>query len=65
MAKYELNEKTEINGEIWYFIRKDGHYVDNSYTRHIEEATQMLEEIIKGKSSDPIIKVIKTIEIND
>lgn len=65
MAKYELNEKIEFNGEVWYFIKKDGKYVDNSYTRNIEEATQMIEEIIKGKSSDPVIKVIKTIEVND
>lgn len=63
MAKYELIEKTEINGEIWYSILKDGRYVDNSFTKHIEEATQMFNELANGtRPSVPIIKILKTIE---
>ena len=65
MAKYELVEKTETNGEVWYSIRKDDKYVDNSYTRNIEDATQMLNQYIKGKPTETIFKIIKTIEVND
>ena len=63
MAKYELVEKTETNGEVWYSIRKDDKYVDNSYTRNIEDAIQMLDKFIKGKPTEPIFKIIKTIEV--
>lgn len=63
MAKFELIEKTEINGEVWYSIHRDGRYVDNSHTKHIEEATQMFHELANGtRRSVPIIKIIKTIE---
>jgi hypothetical protein len=65
MAKYELVEKTETNGEVWYSIRKDDKYVDNSYTRNIEDATQMLNIYSKGKPTEPIFKIIKTIEVDE
>ena len=65
MAKYKLVQKTETNGEVWYSIRKDDKYVDNSYTRNIEDATQMLDKFIKGKPTEPIFKIIKTIEIDE
>jgi hypothetical protein len=66
MAKYELMEKTEVNGEIWYYIRKDGDYsVNNTWTKKLEEAQEMLEQFEKGKQSEPIYKVLKTIEIDE
>jgi len=66
MAKYELVEKTEINGDVWYYIRKDeGFSINDSWTRKLEEAQKMLEEFEKGKPSEPIIKILKTIEIDE
>jgi len=66
MAKYELVEKTEINGDVWYYIRKDeGFSINDSWTRKLEEAQKMLEEFEKGKPSEPIIKILKTIEIEE
>jgi len=66
MAKYELMVKTEVNGEVWYYIRKDeGFSVENSWTKKLEDAEKMLEEIQKGKPAEPIIKILKTIQIND
>lgn len=66
MAKYELMEKTEVNGEVWYYIRKqDGFSVDNSWTMRLEKAEEMFRELKEGKSSEPIIKVLKTIEVNE
>lgn len=66
MAKYELMEKTEINGEVWYYIRKeDGFSVNNSWTKKLEEAENMFKELEEGKSSEPIIKILKTIEAHD
>lgn len=66
MAKYELVEKTEINGEVWYSILKDGKYIDNSYTKYIDEATQMFNELANGtRPSVPVIKILKTIENAD
>jgi hypothetical protein len=66
MAKYELMEKIEITGEVWYYIRKDEMYsVNNSWTLRLEEATKMLEAIENGHPSEPIIKILKTIELND
>jgi len=62
MAKYELMEKTEVNGEVWYYIRKDeGFSVENSWTKKLEDAEKMLEEIQKGKPAEPIIKILKMI----
>lgn len=65
MAKYELVEKTEINGEVWYLIRKDGYYVSDSVTRKLEQAQTMFSELEQGKSSEPIFKTLKTIELDE
>jgi hypothetical protein len=65
MAKYELVEKTEVNGEVWYYIKKDGKYVNNSYSRQIEDVEKMIKELINGKPSEPIIKILKTIEVDE
>ena len=66
MAKYELMEKTENNGDVWYFIRKDdGFSVENSWTKILQDAEKMFEQIQKGKPAEPIIKTLKTIEVND
>lgn len=46
MAKYELMEKRENNGDVWYYIRKDeGLSVENSWTKKLEEAEKMLSLI--------------------
>jgi hypothetical protein len=66
MAKYELMEKTENNGDVWYYIRKDdGFSVENSWTKVLIDAEKMFEEIQKGKPTEPIIKILKTIEVDD
>jgi hypothetical protein len=66
MAKYELMEKTENNGDVWYYIRKDeGFSVENSWTKILQDAEKMFEQIQKGKPADPIIKILKTTEVND
>jgi hypothetical protein len=66
MAKYELMEKTENNGDVWYYIRKDEFLsVENSWTKKFEEAEKMLDQIQKGKPAEPIIQILKTIEVND
>ena len=66
MAKYELMEKTENNGDVWYYIRKDeGFSVENSWTKNLQDAEKMLDKIHKGKPADPIIKILKPIEVND
>ena len=65
MAKYELLEKTEINGDVWYLIRKNGLYVGDSVSKKLEDAEQMLIELEKGKPSEPIFKILKTIEVDD
>lgn len=65
MAKYELVEKTEINGEVWYLIRKDGYYVSDSVTRKLEQAQTMFSELEQGKPSEPIFKTLKTIELDE
>jgi hypothetical protein len=66
MAKYELIEKTEVNGEVWYYIQKEnGFSVNNSWTKYLEDAEKMFKELEEGKSSEPITKILKTIEVND
>ena len=66
MAKYELMEKTENNGDVWYYIRKDdGFSVENSWTKNLQDAEKMFQQIQKGKPTEPIIKILKTIEVND
>jgi len=66
MKKYQLMEKTENNGEVWYYIiKEDGLSVTNSWTMRLEKAEKMFEEIQKGKPAEPIIKILKTIEVND
>ena len=65
MAKYELIEKTEVNGNVWYKIVKDGVYVSDSYTQDYQEALRLLDQLVSGKPSEPIIKVIKTIEVDE
>jgi len=65
MAKYELEEKTEPNGAVWYHIKKNGNHIDNSYTRELEEAEKNLEELVNGKPTEPTIKILKTIEVDE
>ena len=66
MAKYELMEKTENNGDVWYYIRKDdGFSVENSWTKNLQDAEKMFQQIQKGKPTEPIIKILKTIEVDD
>jgi DNA-directed RNA polymerase specialized sigma subunit len=66
MTKYELVKKTEINGEVWYFIRKgDGYSVENSWTMHLEKAERMFQEIESRNNLDPIFETLKAIEVND
>ena len=64
-TKFELVEETELNGQVWYKILQDGSYIYGTLTRHLEEATNNLEALANGKQGAPIIKVIKTIEVND
>ena len=65
MKKYELLQETELNGQVWYKIFQDGSYVYGTLTRNLEEATSNLEAFANGKQSTPIIKVIKTIEVDE
>jgi hypothetical protein len=65
MAKYEIVERTEVNGQVWYHIRKDDDHVEGTFTRELEEVEKNLEELINGKPTEPIIKILKTIEIDD
>jgi len=65
MTKYELVKKTEVDGEVWYHITKDGLHVNETYTQNLDEANDLFEKFIKGKPSEPIIEIIKTMEIDD
>ena len=65
MAKYELIKKTEVNGSIWYHITKDGDHVNETWTQELEEANQMFSEIEKTMILEPIIEILKTLEIDD
>jgi hypothetical protein len=65
MAKYEIVERTEVNGQVWYHIRKDDDHVEGSFTRELEEVEKNLEELINGKPTEPIIKILKTIEVDE
>jgi len=65
MAKYELVKKTENTGDVWYSINKNGNHVSNSYTRDLQTALAQLDEYEKGKPAEPIIQILKTIEVNE
>jgi len=66
MKKYELVKKTEVNGDVWYFIRKDdGYSLENSWTMHLEKAERMLQEIESSKNLEPIFETLKTIEVEE
>ena len=65
MAKYELKKRTETNGDVGYYICKDGAYVDKSFATQVEEAEKMLEQFVNGKPSEPIVEILKTIDVND
>ena len=65
MAKYEIVERTEVNGQVWYHIRKDDDHEEGSFTRELEEVEKNLEELINGKPTEPIIKILKTIEVDE
>lgn len=64
-TKFELVEETEVNGQVWYKIFQDGNYIYGTLTRHLEEATNNLEALANGRQATPILKVIKTIEVNE
>ena len=64
-TKFELLEETEVNGQVWYKIFQDGNYIYGTLTRSLEEATNNLEAFANGRQATPILKVIKTIEVNE
>ena len=64
-TKFELVQETEVNGQVWYKIFQDGNYIYGTLTRHLEEATNNLEALANGRQTGPILKVIKTIEVNE
>lgn len=65
MAKFELVQETELDGNTWYKINQDGSYVSGTLTRHLEEANKFLDEFANGRQVGPNIKVIKTIEVDE
>jgi uncharacterized protein YtpQ (UPF0354 family) len=66
MTKYDLVKKTEVNGDVWYFIRKDdGYSLENSWTMRLEKAERMLQEIESRKNLEPIFETLKTIEVEE
>lgn len=65
MAKFELIKTTDVNGEIWYNITKDGLHVNTSFTKKLEDAEKLFEELTNGRPSEPIIEILKTIENGD
>lgn len=65
MAKFELIKKTEVGGDIWYSIQKDGVYIESSYTRSFEEAEEKLEKFANGEPTKPTTETIKTIETDE
>jgi hypothetical protein len=66
MTKYELVKKTEVNGDVWYFIRRNGELsLNSSWTKSLEKAEKMLEELENGKRAETIFETLKTIEIEE
>lgn len=65
MAIYELIKKTEVGGDIWYYVNKDGVYIESSYTRSLEEAEEKLEKFSNGEPTKPTTETLKTIETNE
>lgn len=65
MAKYELLKQTDLDG-IWYKIQKDGIHVNNSYTRDLEKAEEMLVKLVEGAlDSEFNVETLKTIIIDE
>lgn len=65
MAKFELIKTTDVNGEIWYNITKDGLHVNTSFTKNLQDAEKLFDELTNGKPSEPIVEILKTIENAD
>lgn len=64
-AVYELIEKIDLQGESVYYIIKNNSFIDGTFTRKLSEAEEMLQKFTSGKPSEPIINVLKTIEIDE
>jgi hypothetical protein len=62
MAKFELIKTTDVNGEVWYNIKKDGLHVNQSFSKDLKLTEQMFDELVNGKPSEPIVEILKTIE---
>jgi hypothetical protein len=62
MAKFELVKTTDVNGEVWYNIKKDGLHVNQSFSKDLKLTEQMFDELVNGKPSEPIVEILKTIE---
>lgn len=65
MAKYELIKRTEITGDVYYAVYKDGHYVNNSTDLNYENAKKTYERLINGLPAEPIIEILLTNEIEE
>lgn len=65
MAKFELVKTTELNGDIWYNITKDGYHVNQSFTKDLEFAEKMFNGLVNGNPSEPIVEILKSIDYAD
>jgi hypothetical protein len=64
-TNYELVKKTEINGDVWYHITKNGEHINETYTKELEEANELFEKIVNGYLTEPTIEILRKLEIHD
>ena len=65
MAKFELVKTTELNGEVWYNITKDGYHVNQSFSKNLEQVQKMFDGLVNGQPSEPIVEILKSTEYGD
>lgn len=61
IMKIELIRETDENGQVWYYIHKDGEYHIGSIHSNLEAAILQYESVCRGQKK--VKEVIKQTEI--
>lgn len=61
--KIELRKKTEFNGDVWYYIAKDGQDMSGSWSMTYEKTEAFYNNIVEQGLPQPTEEVLKTTEI--
>lgn len=61
--KIDFIKETKANGDVYYYTKVDGRFVDNSLSFKQDEAKVMYDNIVKNKGKMNFEEVLESVEV--